>query len=278
VALTLHVDGGSRGNPGPAGAGVVISDEGGRAVFEAGFFIGHQTNNAAEYLALIRALQQATALGAGEVHIVSDSELLVRQLTGEYRVKNPKLEALYEQVQMLLLKVPRWQVRHVRREHNQRADELANLAMDRRADVIVTGQAATPQGAGAAAAAADASAAGAVSAEPRPRRKPRVAEPTPGADEATSAAPPLVQVRVTHAAADTCPAGGLPGAEFTLGATLPAGLCIYAAHALLPTLLAVHDMAAGERGAVPTMTVRCTRAGCGATLQVTPVRVGNGQS
>ena len=291
MALTLHVDGGSRGNPGPAGGGVVITDDGGRPVFEGGFFFGHHTNNAAEYLALIRGLQQATALGAREVHIVSDSELLVRQLTGQYRVKNPKLEVLFEQAQMLLVKVARWQVRHVRREFNTRADELANMAMDRRKDVVVTGAAAgggpsaePVRGTAGATSEADAEAIEPTAA-PASKRARRHTPTATGAgaarseeDGVASASPPLVHVCVTRPAADVCPVGGMPATEFKLGATLPAGLCIYAAHALLPALLAVHDMPPDERGAVPTMTVRCSRDGCGATLQITPVRAGNGQS
>lgn len=137
MGLVIHVDGGSRGNPGPAGAGVVISDESGAKLHEGAYFLGNQTNNSAEYQALIRGLQRAETLTARPIHIRSDSELLVRQLIGEYRVKNEALAALFAQVQMLLLRFGGWQIRHVPREQNRRADELANLAMDQRRDVIV---------------------------------------------------------------------------------------------------------------------------------------------
>ena len=136
MSLVIHIDGGARGNPGPAGAGVVIRTEDGRPIHEAGYFLGTQTNNAAEYLALIRALQRVSRYDPQPIAICSDSELLVRQLTGQYRVKNPGLQQLFHEVQVLLLRVSCWTMKHVRREHNRRADELANLAMDRMADIV----------------------------------------------------------------------------------------------------------------------------------------------
>ena len=135
--LIVHIDGGARGNPGPAGAGVIIQDESGSLVHEAGYFLGRQTNNAAEYHALLRGLQRTAACAPDRVTIYSDSELLVRQITGEYRVKSPLLAKLFEQAQLLLVQIGRWSIRHVRREQNRRADELANMAMDQERDVIV---------------------------------------------------------------------------------------------------------------------------------------------
>lgn len=137
MGLILEVDGGSRGNPGPAGAGVVIRTEDGRTLYEAGFFLGPLTNNAAEYHALIRALRRAADCGEQPLTIRSDSELLVRQITGEYRVKSASLAELYEQVQRLLLRIACWSIVHVPRAQNRRADELANLAMDRERDVVI---------------------------------------------------------------------------------------------------------------------------------------------
>ncbi|MFQ5429766.1 MAG: ribonuclease HI family protein [Phycisphaerae bacterium] len=135
--VTIHIDGGARGNPGPAGAGVTIRDEQGACLFEGGFFLGHMTNNAAEYNALIRALQVARTAGATRLQIFSDSELLVRQVNGDYRVKNAGLKVLFNDAAARLRDFEDWRVRHVRREANDRADELANQAMDAERDVVV---------------------------------------------------------------------------------------------------------------------------------------------
>ncbi len=126
----VHTDGAARGNPGPAAIGVVIEDAEGRTVYEASRALGMKTNNEAEYLALIAALEYLKDLRASEADICLDSELVVRQLNGEYKVKEPRLRALHGQVVMLLNAVPRHTIRHVRREQNARADELANEALD----------------------------------------------------------------------------------------------------------------------------------------------------
>ncbi len=133
--LVVHVDGGSRGNPGPAGAGIVVSADDGTVLIERGIFIGHATNNVAEYRGLIGGLESAALLGAREVEIVSDSELMVRQMNGQYRVKNAGLKPLYDKACQLARRFARCQFRHVRREQNVLADKLANLAMDRRGEV-----------------------------------------------------------------------------------------------------------------------------------------------
>ena len=135
-AVVMNIDGGSRGNPGPAGAGIVIraaDDE--TVLFAGGEFLGRQTNNAAEYAALLAGLKVADKLGAGEVKVLSDSELLVRQMTGRYRVKNPNLKKLHEQAQDLLGQFSRCSFGHVRRENNIDADRLANQAMNLKANV-----------------------------------------------------------------------------------------------------------------------------------------------
>lgn len=138
MQATLHVDGGSRGNPGPAAAGVVITDSKRRVVIhEAGYFLGKMTNNSAEYLALIRAAELAKRLGVQEARIISDSELIVRQITGEYRVKSADLKPLHQQAQRLLLQLGAWRIEHVPREQNARADQLANMALDAGADCLV---------------------------------------------------------------------------------------------------------------------------------------------
>jgi ribonuclease HI len=133
--ITLQFDGGSRGNPGPAGIGVVLRAADGTAVVTLGRFIGRATNNVAEYKALITALEQAKQLGAKRVKVLGDSELIVKQMRGEYRVKNPDLRVLYEEAQDLFNDFDVATIDHNYREDNSLADRLANLAMDRKADV-----------------------------------------------------------------------------------------------------------------------------------------------
>jgi ribonuclease HI len=128
--LLLQFDGGSRGNPGPAGIGVTLTDERGKPVYELSEFLGVCTNNIAEYTALLRGLTAAKALGANKVMVRSDSELLVRQINGIYRVKNPGIKPLYQKAVELMRAIGDVKVSHTYREGNTRADELANLAMD----------------------------------------------------------------------------------------------------------------------------------------------------
>lgn len=133
--LTLQFDGGSRGNPGPAGIGVVIRAADGTPLVTLGRFIGQATNNVAEYTALLTALEQAKTLGARKVKVLGDSELVVKQMRGEYRVKNPDLRVLYDKAQNLFHGFEAATIDHNYREDNSLADKLANLAMDRKADV-----------------------------------------------------------------------------------------------------------------------------------------------
>lgn len=281
MALIVNVDGGSRGNPGPAGAGVVLRDEDGTLFYEAAFFLGRQTNNAAEYHALIRGLERALRCPPQPVTIRSDSELLVRQLTGEYRVKSPSLGVLHRQAEMLLMKLGRWSVRHIPREENQRADQLANLAMDGGRDVIVF----DVDHGGEVRDAADRE------AEPRAEARDlaeRPSETGPSAmGPASRAAAPqtsdtgrrAVRVTVVRAPrAGSCPAGEFREVAFTVDTVLPAGLCVHAAHTLVPTILAVLNTDPEEFAGVPTLTVRCTRPGCAAEFRLSPVRSPNGSS
>jgi ribonuclease HI len=136
LRVTVHIDGGARGNPGPAGSGVVVTDRAdGQAIYEGGIFIGHATNNVAEYRGLLAGLEAAKKLGAVEVEVVSDSELLVRQMTGQYRVKNAGLQPLHHKAKDLAEGFRRCTYRHVRREDNTRADELVNAAIDAKRNV-----------------------------------------------------------------------------------------------------------------------------------------------
>jgi len=126
----VHTDGAARGNPGPAAIGVVIEDDEGRVVYEASRALGVRTNNEAEYLALITALEYLKDVRPAEVEFRLDSELVVKQILGQYKVKEPRLQTLHGQVIMLLNAVRKHRFRHVRREDNARADELANEALD----------------------------------------------------------------------------------------------------------------------------------------------------
>jgi ribonuclease HI len=133
--IILEFDGGSRGNPGPAGVGVVLRARDGTTLLTLGRSIGRATNNVAEYKALITGLQEAKKLGVKKLLIKGDSELIVKQMTGEYRVKNADLRDLYDDAQFLLHQFDEARFQHNVREKNALADRLANLAMDRRADV-----------------------------------------------------------------------------------------------------------------------------------------------
>ncbi len=126
----MHVDGGARGNPGPAAIGVVVSEPGGAVIDEVAERIGVATNNVAEYRALLLGIERAAALGAREVEIVNDSELVAKQLTGAYKVKHPAMKPLHEQATAALRGFDRWQIRSVPRARNARADELVNAALD----------------------------------------------------------------------------------------------------------------------------------------------------
>jgi ribonuclease HI len=133
--MTASIDGGSRGNPGPAGFGVQIVDPDGAVVAELHGALENTTNNVAEYNGLLAALAWAVDHGQKALHIRSDSELLVKQLRGEYRVKHPGLQPLYQDARALIARIGRVTFEHVRREFNKDADRLANLAMDEAAAI-----------------------------------------------------------------------------------------------------------------------------------------------
>jgi len=129
--LIAHSDGGARGNPGPAGYGVVIKNESGKKIAALSEYLGHQTNNFAEYQGLIAALEYALEHGPKALKVISDSELLVRQIKGIYKVKNPMLQDLHARAKELIARLDWFSIGHALREHNQEADRLANEAMDR---------------------------------------------------------------------------------------------------------------------------------------------------
>jgi len=249
--LSVYVDGASRGNPGPAAAGVVIREmTTENPIHEAGYRLANSTNNVAEYRGLIRALEVVRNIPqwrGGDVAIYSDSQLMVRQITGEYRVKSADLQPLLQDVQILLVKLGAWRIRHVPREQNKRADELANLALDAGRDVIVLagdGSKATGPAGGAASGGAKGGAATASSSSNAGLQWHAWLLKSPGAK---------------------CPAKCPAKTPFIFGPATPAGFCIHAAQAVFdenPTLWAD----AGRS----TAQTECQR--CGATIEVEAVK------
>lgn len=234
--LRIHIDGGARGNPGPAGAGVVVHTDDGVALLEAGYYLGHMTNNQAEYTGLLNALRESARLGGRKLEIHSDSELLVRQINGEYRVKNEQLKGLYQEALSLLKPFEQWRVRHVRREQNARADELANLAMDAGEDVIVI--------------------------DTGPAMKPPPARKSAGAPASASAKPPTILAQCTKSPdVEACAAPCNAGARYEFTAVTPAGLCVHAAGEVISAV--VRAQAAGD-----SAQVTCPKLGCGARFEV----------
>jgi ribonuclease HI len=128
--LVVNVDGGARGNPGPAAIAAVLATPDGEVIERRGEAIGRATNNVAEYRAMLLGIERAQALGASEVELIGDSELVVRQVKGEYRVKDEGLRPLHAEVRAALDSFDRWSIRHVRREHNAEADRLVNETLD----------------------------------------------------------------------------------------------------------------------------------------------------
>jgi len=127
----IYVDGASRGNPGPASYGFAVFDAGGKLLHKASAYIGRTTNNVAEYTALIEALRYLLSRNISAVEIRSDSQLLVRQVTGEYKVRTPHIQELHDQARDLLRRFAFYQIKHVPRAENKVADKLANEALDR---------------------------------------------------------------------------------------------------------------------------------------------------
>lgn len=137
--ITAYIDGGARGNPGPAGYGVRIENEAGELVAELHGALGIATNNVAEYNGLLAALQWAVDHGEREVLVRADSELLVKQMRGEYKVKHPGLQPLYVRARLLVMQLDKVRFEHVRREFNKEADRLSNLGMDEAERMLKTG-------------------------------------------------------------------------------------------------------------------------------------------
>jgi ribonuclease HI len=132
--VIAYVDGASRGNPGNAGIGIVFINEQNNVVKEISDYIGQTTNNIAEYTAMVTALKEALEMNFEEIEVISDSELMVKQINGEYQVKSKGLKPLYKEACKLLKEFKKYTVRHVKREHNKEADKLANRGIDEALD------------------------------------------------------------------------------------------------------------------------------------------------
>ena len=128
--IRVNVDGGARGNPGPAAIAAVVTDDQGQVLRAESETIGTATNNVAEYRALILGIELAAELGADEVELIGDSDLVVRQVEGRYKVKDAGLKPLHAEAKEALAKLPSWSIRHVKRAHNAEADRLVNEALD----------------------------------------------------------------------------------------------------------------------------------------------------
>lgn len=128
--VIAHIDGASRGNPGPASYGVVLESDEGARLATLSKSIGHTTNNVAEYHGLLAALEWALEHGVPRLRVLSDSELMARQIQGAYKVKSPDLKPLYERARSAIAHLESFSIEHVRREHNREADKLANLALN----------------------------------------------------------------------------------------------------------------------------------------------------
>jgi phosphoribosylglycinamide formyltransferase 1 len=134
--VIAYTDGGSRGNPGPAAAGIVLTDSKGQTLISQGFYLGKTTNNVAEYTGIIRALEAAQGLKASAIQIFSDSELLVKQLNGQYKVRSANIKPLFDDASSLLAQFKDWKVSHVYRSANKDADAVVNQALDLGQDVV----------------------------------------------------------------------------------------------------------------------------------------------
>lgn len=270
MPLEIYTDGGSRGNPGPAAAAVVIRDAKGQPILAASYFLGKATNNVAEYKALVMALEAAGKCDAGDIAIHMDSELIVRQITGEYRVKDPTLAVLYEQAQRLLLKFDNWTIKHVRREQNKQADTLVNKALNAKADVVeVQVGDACPN------------ARSAPKEQPNPigDGRPRGKQANAGVQSAGGPRPageakdhvgglfPVTVRCITDPKQDACKAGMQQDLQFLFTDATPGGLCIHATKAVLDTVLAM-QYAAGQGDSLGPVRIRCRRPGCGAEFEV----------
>lgn len=276
MSYTAYIDGGARGNPGPAAAGVYITDASGQVIFSGGLFLGHQTNNEAEYAGLVCALDLLKAAGAERIRICSDSELLVRQIRGQYRVKASNLKPLYERASAVLAAFKQYKLEHVPREHNKQADSLVNQALDAATNVIPidklnlftqirppvvaatpaerSGPFGKPHHSASTPAHGSSRVATNLSAAGNAREVPSV-----GMVSATVLKPPR---------SGSCPARHRVGQVFEFGHTVPAGLCVHACGAMIEAVLALQSVSASAAGPMEPITATCPQPDCGAVFQI----------
>ncbi|WP_103934128.1 ribonuclease HI family protein [Bryocella elongata] len=177
--VTANTDGGARGNPGPAGYGVVVEAENGERLAELSEFIGVKTNNVAEYSALLAALEWAEANGHSKLRVISDSELMVRQIQGKYKVNSPDLKPMWEDARRRIGKLDRFEIQHALRHKNKVADGLANRAMDKAMGRNPEGPASSPRPAAPARSVSSSGTAAAPAAASRPAASPSRSAPPP---------------------------------------------------------------------------------------------------
>jgi uncharacterized repeat protein (TIGR04076 family) len=264
MTWTAHVDGGSRGNPGPAGAGVSIADDKGREVFAAGFFLGRKTNNQAEYAGLLQALKVFQTAGAESIRILTDSELMAHQINGIYRVKSEDLIPLCKEARELLSGFGEWKVQYIPREQNRLADKLVNQALDKRQTVVVrdrlnlsdAGDPDLPEAA---------SSLFKSTVEERPRAAVTRGDGAGGSRPAESG---IEVVVVRSPRKGTCRAGMKQGQQFVFTETTPAGMCVEACAAVMEAVLAVRDAVADGVACDTTMSCRCPNPDCGAVFDI----------
>ncbi len=237
----LYTDGGARGNPGPAACGLVLLDQAGRTIHASGHFIGRATNNVAEYRGLIFGLNEALGHGVSRLIVYSDSELMIHQLNGVYRVKNEQLRVLYAEAKELAEQFDFIKFEHIRREGNKLADEMVNRAIDAKRDVVA--------GAGASAKAVAARAAAGAQA-------PAPAEVFKKLSRFTALC--------TAESDEQCPGVISEGGKWPFDSAVPAGLCIYAAAGIINAVLA------GAEGRGKKITAACARPGCPAKFEIHP--------
>lgn len=245
IAHTLHVDGGARGNPGPAAAGVVLAAQG-ASILEAGFLLNEQTNNQAEYGALIIGVQAALSCDVRDLRIYSDSELVVRQMTGQYRVAARDLKPLHKDAQRLLAQVRAWHIEHVARTQNTRADELVNLALDCDDDVVEVDTLGVAR-----------------------RLTPRHGAGSYHVASGASVESLAVEVVVARGPAEgCCPGGCQEDQRFLIKHTIPADLCVDAAYAILGVVRRWREQGIDQDKS--SRKIMCPRPGCGAFFQIVP--------
>jgi ribonuclease HI len=275
MPYVAHVDGGARGNPGPSAAGVHLTDESGTVILAAGLFLGHKTNNEAEYTGLLQGLELLAAAGARHVIIRSDSELLVRQMQGAYRVKAPNLKPLFDRAGSRAARFDKCEFQHVPRERNKDADRLANLAMDAVADVVevdtlgLFAKVARPS--------VTATPAPLFPSQPGPAASRSL---QPGSASSQRGAPAPTPVSQTPSRGDIslrvvkppkpgiCPAHMRAGAVFVFTDVVPAGLCVDACATAIDAVAALRSVLQDGGGPLEPMTVTCQRPDCGAVFQL----------